>query len=129
MAISPRYTREIPQRFRLEAQKFSCGKVSLSRRLICPDGCCHEFENITLKGTGTILTYTVIHIASDDFSKETPYAVAIVETDEGARITTQIVDCELEDVKIGCKVEIIFRKVSEEGDSGIINYGYKALLV
>ncbi len=129
MSISPRYTREIPQRFRLEAQKFSNGQVSLARRIISPDGTTAESEKITLSGFGTILTFTVIHIASDDFAKETPYAVAIVETDEGARLTTQIVDCSIADIKIGGKVEFIFRKLSEEGLSGIINYGYKALLV
>ena len=129
MSISPRYTREIPHRFRLEAQKFDCGLVSLPTRLVCPDQTCNESEKITLKGTGTILSYTIIHIASDDFARQTPYPVAIIETDEGARLTAQIVDCNFEDIKIGSKVELIFRKIMEEGASGIINYGYKAVLI
>ncbi|MFA6570208.1 MAG: Zn-ribbon domain-containing OB-fold protein [Bacteroidota bacterium] len=129
MAISPRYTREIPHRYRLEAQKFKCGTVSFATRYICPDSKCTESDKITLKGTGTILSYTVVHIASDQFAKETPFAVAIIETDEGARLTAQVVDCKPEDVKIGAKVEMVFRKIMEEGASGIINYGYKAILV
>jgi len=129
MSISPRYTREIPHRYRLEAQKFKCGKVTLANRYVCPDSECTEFENITLKGTGTILSFTVIYIAADAFARQTPFAVAIIETDEGCRLTAQVVDCNLEDVKIGAKVELIFRKITEEGGSGIINYGYKAILV
>ena len=130
MAISPRYTREIPHRYRLEAQKFKkSGFVTLANRYVDPTNGDNEFEKITLKGTGTILTYTAIHISSDDFARQTPFPVAIIETDEGARLTAQVVDCKTEDVKIGARVELIFRKVSEEGNSGIINYGYKAKLI
>lgn len=129
MANSPRYTREIPQRFRLEAQKFECGYVSLPRRYICPiSGSC-ESEKIKLSGFGKILSFTIINIASDAFKYETPYAVGIIETDEGARLTAYIADCKFEDLKIGARVELVFRKLGEEGASGIINYGYKAVLV
>jgi len=129
MANSQRYTREIPHRYRLEAQKFSDGYVSFSTRYISPESNTKKSEKITLKGTGTIVAYTVIHIAADAFAKQTPFPVAIIETDEGARLTTQIVDCKISDVKIGGKVEFVFRKMGEEGESGIINYCYKAVLL
>ncbi|MFN3781009.1 MAG: Zn-ribbon domain-containing OB-fold protein, partial [Candidatus Kapaibacteriota bacterium] len=111
---------------RLEAQKFPSGFVSLPRRYIDPTSGSKEFENIKLKGTGTILTYTIIHVTSDQFKFITPYAVAIIETDEGARITAMITDTNFEDIKIGARVELVFRKIMEEGASGIVNYGYKA---
>jgi len=129
MAISPRYSREIPHRYRLEATKFKSGKVYLPTRYICPETGDREFEKITLKGTGTILSYTIIHIASDDYAKQTPFPIAIIETDEGARLTAQVVDCTEDEMKIGARVELIFRKIMEEGDAGIINYGYKAILI
>lgn len=129
MANSQRYTREIPHRFRLEAQKFDNDYVTLARRYITPDSKTKKYEDITLKGTGTILTYTIIYISADQFSHETPFPVAVIETDEGARLTAQVIDCNLEDVKIGAKVEFVFRKIGEEGASGIINYAYKAVLV
>lgn len=129
MANSQRYTREIPHRYRLEAQKFKSGYVSLPRRYVDPETGDQEFEKITLKGTGTILTYTVIYISADAYVSQTPFVVAIIETDEGARLTAQVVDCELDEVKIGARVELVFRKILAEGHSGIINYGYKAVLV
>jgi uncharacterized protein len=129
MANSQRYTREIPHRFRLEAQRFKSGFVTLPRRYIDPTTGEREFENITLKGTGTILSYTIINIPADDFAKQKPFPIAIIESDEGARLTAQVVDCDFKDLKIGARVELIFRKVSEEGNSGIINYAYKALLI
>ncbi|MDQ1265374.1 MAG: uncharacterized protein QG635_524 [Bacteroidota bacterium] len=130
MAISPRYTREIPHRYRLEAQKFNkSGFVTLANRYVDPENGDREYENITLKGTGKILTYTVVHIAADAYARTTPFVVAIIETDEGARLTAQVVDCSIDEVKTGAPVELIFRKITEEGASGIINYGYKAVLV
>jgi hypothetical protein len=130
MANSPRYTREIPHRFRLEAQRFkNSGYVTLANRYVDPTTGEREFENIKLSGFGKIVSYTIIHIASDEFARVTPFPVAVIETDEGARLTAQVADCAIEDVKTGARVELVFRKITEEGHSGIINYAYKALLI
>lgn len=128
MANSQRYTREIPHRFRLEAQKFEDGFVSLPRRYVSPNGN-KNFENIKLSGKGKILSFTVIHTPSDEYKLFKPFAVAIIETDEGARLTVMITDTPIEKVTIGANVELVFRKTKEEGASGIINYGYKAIVV
>ena len=45
--------------------------------------------------------------------------------DEGAKITAQIVDCDLDELNIGDEVEVVFRKIREEGKEGVISYGYK----
>ena len=127
--IVPRYTREIPQRFRLEASKCtSCGYITFPPRRVCPECGNRQFETIRLKPEGKILTYTVIHAAADEFATQTPYAVGIIETADGARLTAQIVDCNLSDLAIGKKVELVFRRVQKEGHAGILQYGYKAVL-
>ena len=86
-------------------------------------------DKYQLEGKGEILTYTVIHVAPDGFEKQVPYVVAIVKLKEGTSLTAQIVDCEPNDVKIGQKVEAVFRKISQDGKSGAIYYGYKFKLV
>ena len=78
---------------------------------------------------GKILTYTIIRVGSDIFSRETPYAVAIVETTEGAKLMAMIADTALDDVSIGKKVKMVFRKIQDEGISGLHCYGYKAIVV
>jgi uncharacterized OB-fold protein len=35
------------------------------------------------------------------------------------------VDCNNDDIEIGHEVELVFRKIKEEGDDGVITYGYK----
>jgi uncharacterized OB-fold protein len=45
--------------------------------------------------------------------------------DEGARMTSQVV-CDPRDAKIGVRV---FRRIATDGESGIIHYGTKFVLV
>jgi uncharacterized OB-fold protein len=54
-----------------------------------------------------------------------PYVMAIVEMEEGVRLTSQIIDVKPEDVTIGMKVQSCFRKLGQEGEAGVIHYGYK----
>lgn len=126
---SPRYRREMPQRYRLEAAKCTkCGKQFFPPRLICAGCGAKEFDKTKMSDTGTILSYTTIRVAPDDFAEQVPYSIAIVESDNGIRVTTQVVDCKPEDLEIGKKVKFVFRKLYEEGHTGIICYGYKTVL-
>ena len=129
MANSQRYTREIPHRFRFEGQKFSDGFITLANRYISPESGTKDFQKVNLSTKGKILSYTIIRTPSDEYKLLSPYAVAIIETTDGARLTAMITDTPFEDVQIGANVELVFRKIKEEGHSGIINYGYKAIVV
>lgn len=127
--ISPRYHREIPQRYRLEAGKCKgCGNVNFPPRIVCPECGKNEFETVKLQDEGTLQTFTIIRVASDTFSLQTPYAVGIVELNDGVKVTTQIADVNFDELKIGQKVKIVFRKIQDEGKSGLHCYGYKAVL-
>jgi uncharacterized OB-fold protein len=125
---SPRYWREIPNRFRLEAVRCrSCGKVSYPPRQVCPHCRGTELETVHLSRRGTVVTSTVIHVAPAEFAMETPYAVAVVETPEGARLMAQVADCDLSDVRPGLPVTLEFRLIRQEGHGGILCYGHKAV--
>jgi len=126
MSTPSRYWREIPQRYRLEANKCKkCGYVSFPPRLICPQCQNREFEETKLAEKGKVLTFTVIRVPPQQFVDQAPYAVGIVELDDGVKLTGQIVDCDFEDLKIGKRVKIEFRKIFDVGEAGILCYGYK----
>jgi uncharacterized OB-fold protein len=126
MPTPSRYWREIPQRYRLEAAKCkNCGFVAFPPRQICPRCHSRSFETIALPDAGKIITYTIIRVPPQPFSDQAPYAVGIIELDNGVRLTGQIVDCAFEDLKIGQRVKIEFRKLYQEGEAGVIYYGYK----
>lgn len=126
MTTPSRYWREIPQRYRLEANRCTkCRKTFFPPRLVCPDCKSQKFEKTRLAEAGKVLTYTIIHVPPQGFGDQAPYAVGIVELDDGVKLTAQIVDCDFEDIQIGQRVKIEFRKVFTGSESGILCYGYK----
>ena len=78
-----------------------------------------------LSGKGEIMTYTIIHVGPENFEEQVPYPIAIIKLDEGPQITAQIVDCPIDEIKIGMKVKSTFRKIQADGYTGAIYYGYK----
>ncbi|MEM4310955.1 MAG: Zn-ribbon domain-containing OB-fold protein [Nitrososphaerales archaeon] len=74
---------------------------------------------------GTILTYTILYEAMEGFDGYEPLVLAIIKLDNNVRVLAQIADTKGEDIKIGDRVRMIFRKIREEGKEGTIYYGYK----
>lgn len=127
---SPRYWREVPNRYRLEAGRCTgCGKVSFPGRAVCPECRGTDMEVVSLSRKGRVTTVTVVRTPPDDMAMEAPFAVALVETPEGAHLMTQVVDCDPEDVVPGMDVSLEFRLVRKEGHGGIRCYGHKAVPV
>ena len=104
----------------------NCGSYYFPARSICPE-CRREgkLEMYAFKGTGKIFSYSVVHAPPAGFELHRPYIMAIIELDEGPKLTAQIVDAKKEDLKIGMKVEMVLRRIREGGEEGIIHYGYK----
>jgi len=126
MIGSPRYWREIPQRYRYEAARCSqCGKIFFPPRLVCSGCRGREFAKVTLAESGVVETFTVIHVAPSGFGDQVPYAVGIIKLDDGVKLTAQIVDADLTALAIGDRVKREFRRVQQDGESGVICYGYK----
>lgn len=65
-----------------------------------------------VSGQATVATYTINHHPWFGDAFPVPYALAIVELaeDPEVRLTTQIVDCPIEDVRIGLAVEVDFEQ-------------------
>jgi uncharacterized OB-fold protein len=76
-----------------------------------------------------VITSTVIHVAPDEFASEAPYAIAIIETPEGARLMAQVVDCDPAGIVPGVEVALEFRMIRREGHGGILCYGHKGVPV
>ena len=128
MTTPARARREMPQRYRLEAARCTdCGSISYPPRIVCRDCRSRNSETVVLSRNAKLLTYTVIRVAPGPFVDEAPYAVGIVETQEGARLTVQVVDCDFDDLKVGMALRLEFRLIQAMGEDGIICYGHKAV--
>jgi len=124
--FSSRNWREYPQRYRLEASKFKkSGKTYFPPRAVDPETGDTEQEKVILPDTGKVITYTVIRTAPSQWTDIAPYALVIAELTDGTRLMAQVVDCDVNEVKIGMEVRIEFRRVQTESHHGVLSYGYK----
>lgn len=82
-------------------------------------------EQYKFSGQGEIFSYTVILDAPESFLEQAPYVLALVKLDEGPLITAQITDLDEHPLAIGDRVEMVTRKLTTEGEKGMIIYGYK----
>ena len=122
--------RRIPERYRLEGSECTKCKTSyFPTRKLCP--ACRRKGSIATKmfsGKGTIYSFSEIYAPPAGFELEAPYTIAIVQLEEGPKITAQIVAPHPQ-VKIGDSVEAVFPKIQEDGQEGLIHYGFKFRLV
>lgn len=128
MITPPTVRRHTPQRYRLEAAKCKkCGKVFFPPRLICDQCQCREFEPYMLPNEGEVVAHTVIRTPPTGFSDLSPYCMGVVQLKDGTRIHCQIADCEPEKIRMGLPVTLEFRRLQEDGESGVLAYAYKGV--
>jgi uncharacterized OB-fold protein len=128
--ISPRYHREIPQRYRLEAGKCTaCGEIHFPPRKVCRACGARTFEQLNLPTRGKVITYTICWIPPAEFDDQKPYVNAIVELENGVRLTCMVSEAPPDEVQIGTEVELIFRKLQSGREWEVLQYGYKARVV
>src|SRR3989442_14110145 len=128
MAV-PRFWREIQSRYNLIGTKCgSCGKVDFPPRAVCPTcgrRSVGKMERVQLSGKGAVVTYTVIHDAPAQFEMQKTYVMAIIQMNEGGRLTSQLTDVKPENVKIGMKDQPTCRQPGQVDEAGLIHYGKK----
>lgn len=78
-----------------------------------------------LSGRGEVYSFTIMYNVPHGFEEQKPYTVALVKLDEGPMVTAQLTDVDHKAVAIGMRVEMVTRKLREDGDEGQIVYGYK----
>jgi uncharacterized OB-fold protein len=89
----------------------ACQKPHFYPRALCPF-CLGDTEWIDAKGTGEIYSVSVTRRAGP-----IPYAIAYVKLDEGVTMLTNIVDCDLDALRIGQRVKVCFKPA--EGEAAI----------
>ena len=85
-----------------------CGKIHLPPRPLCDNCFSQEFEWVEAPEKGKLLTYTIIHIAPTQFQALAPYAVGIIELENGLRIPGMIQGAPQDQLKVGMAVTIDF---------------------
>jgi hydroxymethylglutaryl-CoA synthase len=120
-----------PPSARSESWKFAfvgsrcteCGRVHVPPTRVCSG--CHAVDAMEraplARQPGTIATYTVDRLA---FSPSPPMIDVVVDFDGGGRYTLEMADAKPDEVDIGTRVEMTFRRLYTTG--GVHNYFWKA---
>jgi len=125
---------EIPRHWRLQKQRYGlvgeicphCNAKIFPARDVCPECGREAKEPFRFSGKGSVYSYTVMQHAPVGFERGLPYAIALVKLDEGPTVTAQLTDIGDKKVKIGMPVEMVTRRLKEDGDErGMLIYGYK----
>jgi uncharacterized OB-fold protein len=124
---------EISRNWRLQKQRYAlvgevcehCGSKIFPPRDVCPE-CAEEAKTpYQFSGKGEIYSFTTLYDAPHGYEEQAPYTVAIVKLEEGPLLTAQITDVDNGKVEIGQKVEMVTRRLREDGDRGMLVYAYK----
>lgn len=93
-----------------------CQKYYFYPRPFCPFCMTKDTEWRQASGKATLHTYLINHRPPPGFEADAPYAIAIVQLEEGPRMMTNLVDVEQtpEALTIDMPLEVAFEQASEQ---------------
>ncbi len=86
-----------------------CGKIHLPPRPLCDNCYSQIFTWTQMLSKGKLVTYTVIHVAPEQFQNEAPYAVGIIQLENGSKLPGRITDVPEDQLKIGMILNLDFK--------------------
>jgi len=100
------FYRNINQGKLLAAKCLKCGKIHLPPRPLCSECFSKDFEWSEIPTSGKLLTYTIIHIAPTQFQSMAPYAMGIVQLEDGLKLSGMIREVSLEEIRVGMELAV-----------------------
>ena len=94
----------------------SCRHVFFYPRFHCPQFLSDDVPGFRASGKGTLWTYMINHRAVPGFEDDAPYAIAVVQLEEGPRMMSNIVGIENtpENLILDMALEVVFEDATEE---------------
>jgi uncharacterized protein len=91
----------------------SCQTVIWYPRGHCPVCMSTDLSWIPSSGKGVVYSFSITRSGGGAWKPASPYVLAYVELAEGPRVLTNIVNCDVDDVRIGMAVHVEFDDVIE----------------
>ncbi|RLA39649.1 MAG: nucleic acid-binding protein [Gammaproteobacteria bacterium] len=83
----------------------------------CPQCFNQDLSWLELSGRGKVYSFSVVHQSPlPSYQDDVPYVLAIIELEEGPRMMTNILNCDVDKVRVDMPVEVTFE---ERGDMTI----------
>ena len=124
---------EVSRHWRLQHSRYGligeqcghCEEKIFPPRDVCPN-CGEEAKTLyTFSGKGEVYSFTTIYDAPEGYEWLAPYTVGLIKLEEGPLVTAQLTDVDNDKVQIGMPVEMVTRKLREDGPRGMLVYSYK----
>ncbi len=75
----------------------------------CPECGSDDLGHVVSTGKGTVTNFSVIHVPPyEAYAAEVPYALALIDLEEGVRMMANVVDCDPASVSVGMKVSVTY---------------------
>lgn len=93
-----------------------CSSVYFPPRPFCPECASRSVAWFKASGKGKLLSYVINHRPAPGFEAEAPYSIAVVLTDEGVKMMTNIhgIDQTPEALKLDMPLEVTFEQMTDE---------------
>ena len=92
-----------------------CGAYQFYPRSACIKCMSENIEWVKASGKGKVYSYTIAHRpARPAFTEDVPYNIAIIELEEGVRMTSNLVEIGNDDIRVDMPVEIVYDDVTPE---------------
>ena len=94
----------------------SCQHIFFYSRFHCPQCLSEDVPFFEASGKGTLWTYMINHRPVPGFEDEVPYAIAVVQLEEGPKMMSNIVGVENtpENLVLDMPLEVVFEDATEE---------------
>jgi uncharacterized OB-fold protein len=77
-----------------------CSTITCPPKMTCQECTGTDLEQLELKGTGKIVSFTTSYVAPQGREAEAPYTIVLVELDEGPWIMGNLIDIDPREVDI-----------------------------
>lgn len=92
------------------------GQVFLPPRALCPQDFNSQMEWVEFSGRGRLAAFSIVyigpsHMIEAGYNRKNPYCAAIIELEEGPKISAQLLDVDVlhpETIQIGMPVQVDF---------------------
>ncbi|MBA2882986.1 hypothetical protein HNR65_003342 [Desulfosalsimonas propionicica] len=92
-----------------------CGQIVFYPKELCPACMGRRLSWRKSNGKGKIYTFTVTYDAAPpEFATDVPYALALIDVDEGFRMMSNIVECDFDKLRCEMPVEVVFDQITPD---------------
>ncbi|HBD12058.1 MAG TPA: nucleic acid-binding protein [Porticoccaceae bacterium] len=89
----------------------ACDAVFYYPRLWCPGCFNQDLDWKTVSGRGRVYSYSVVHQSPlPSYQQDVPYVLAVIELEEGPRMMTNVINCDVDAVHVDMPVAVTFEQ-------------------